>query len=176
MSNGFDWRKFAPRNRFATLAAGGLVVVLSGLFLPMLFPAASSVTPEQAAAVAGPQPPVIYDGPSLATLMLRLLFGIVTVSGLIVVTASVLKRRQRPRSKTPFASKPVEILGTMVVGRGLLYHVKIGNHHLLAGADATGFRSLVQLPAPRTETESPELNDLPTIISERVRVTLPHRT
>ena len=175
MSKGFDWRKFAPRKQFATLAAGGLVVIFSGLLLPSLF--TSSGGTEVLSTNPGPQPPVIYDGPSLGTLLARLACGIIIVSGLIVATVGFLKhRQQQPKKSANSPVREIEILGTLAVGRGLVYHVKVGNQHMLAGTDAFGFKSLLQLPAPKVEIDTADFDEPPTIISERLRVTLPPRT
>ncbi|WP_020468450.1 hypothetical protein [Zavarzinella formosa] len=172
MSNGFDWRRLAPKKRFATLAIGGLFVMFAGLVLPKLFvnqPEFSGGSPP----LAGLQPPVIDEGPSLPAMLARLVFGLLIVSGLIVATVRFLKQRQlRPAAAE--AKNPIEVLGFLPVGRGLVYHVKIGHHHLLAGTDAFGFKSLLQLPAISATTPPDEEKDeLPIIISERVRAALP---
>lgn len=175
MSKGFDWRKFAPRKQFATLAAGGLVVIFSGLLLPSIF-TSSGGADSLVKTIPGQQPPVIYEGPSLGMLLTRLACGIVIVSGLIVATVAFLKQRQQITKKS--ANTPpreIEILGTLTVGRGLVYHVKIGNQYLLAGTDAFGFKSLLQLPPPRVEIDTSDFDEPPTIISERLRVTLTPR-
>lgn len=172
MSKGFDWRKLAPRKQFPTLVVGGAFVVFAGLMLPALFTAGAA--PDPNSATVGPIPPVIYEGPSLGTILTRLACGIAVVSGLIVATVTILKNRQlAPKKVSPTEKREIEVLGTLAVGRGLVYHVKIGNQHMLAGTDAFGFKSLIQLPAPRNEFDSLDSEDVPLVLSERFRVNLP---
>lgn len=160
MSNGFDWQRFAPKNRFATLATGGIIVVFAGLLLPQLFLNRPAMAPT-------PDSPTINEGPTLTAMLLRLLFGLMTTCGLIVATVALLKRRQTAKpatTKTTAPAQPIEVLGMLPVGRGLVYHVRIGENHLLASTDAFGFKQLLPLPPAPV----PEADIVPHVISERV--------
>lgn len=175
MLNGFNKTSSISQGRFALLAVGGLVVILSGLLLPqLLLKPEAQIETEVVPTANQPTPfevPSPSEVPSLTMMFIRFAAGFVIVCGSIVVTTKYLKRPKRHVRQEPV--NPFKILGSMPIGRGMVYHVQIGDQHLLAGTDAFGFKKLISIPAVPEAQLPPDLHDMPKIISERVSVSLP---
>ena len=182
MSNGFDPKTAVRRKRFLTFAGTGAFVVLTGLALPQLFvdtPAAQSppTTPASEQKVIRATAPLKDEPraaePSVGAMAGRLVFGTIFVLALGAGTTYLVARRMR--AKPPAIGGPLQVVGSMAVGRGMVYLVKAGDHRLLVGTDMTGLKSLVHLPA-LVASDGTETADEPAVVlAERVSVTLPDR-
>ena len=111
--------------------------------------------------------------PSVGAMAGRLVFGTIFVLALGAGTTYLVARRMR--AKPPAIGGPLQVVGSMSVGRGTVYLVKAGDHRLLVGTDMTGLKSLVHLPA-LVASDGTETADEPAVVrAERVSVTLPDR-
>lgn len=87
------------------------------------------------------------EPPDTSGMLLRLGVGTIVTIGLCVATL-VLGRRWLQRPAANSTSRKLQIEETVVLGhRATLFLVKVGDHHLVAGTDAGGLKSLIVLPS-----------------------------
>ncbi len=144
------------RKRLYSLLATTLFVLVCVFAAPKLLTSPSE-TPSPAPTTSNAE-----NLPSIGAMLARLTAGTVVVLALCAGSTYWIARRHR--GKVPPNVGPMSIVGSMPIGRGVVYLVRVGDQRLLASADATGLRSLVQLPA------NVELDEGTTIIAERVTV------
>ncbi len=126
----------------------GLVVVLLGSTIPQYLMGESAAAPE-----AAPAPVANEEAPPTISGMFGKLFAgtlVIVVLGCAASWAFAKKNRKVP-PKDP--NQPMELLGKLPVGRGMVYYVRIKNHRVIAAVDNTGFKSITQvntLPIPET--------------------------
>jgi flagellar biogenesis protein FliO len=158
------------RKRLVTLLASGLFIAVCGIAAPRLLtppapsaqPAESPSTTSKAVPAKTSPAPEPTDLPSVGAMLTRLTVGSAVVLALCGGVTYWVARRMK--GKPPPVDGPLKVIGTLSVGRGLVYLVQAGDQRLLAGVDATGLKSLVHLPGGMTEL------DEPVVISERVAV------
>ena len=86
------------------------------------------------------------EPPDTSGMLLRLAFGTVATLGLCAATL-VFGRRWLQRPAASGSAQKMQIVGSVVLGhRATLFLVKVGDSHLVAGADAGGLKSLLVLP------------------------------
>lgn len=91
------------------------------------------------------------EPPDTSGMLLRLAFGTVVTLGLCAATL-VFGRRWLQRPAADGSAQKMRIVESVVLGhRATLFLVKVGDTHLVAGADAGGLKSLIVLPTPFQE-------------------------
>lgn len=172
-----------PRPRPSPVLIGtGILVIALGFGLPQLAPSASPASPKATTAdvgnskVAPPAPAPSHApapaSPEFGTAIARLIGGLVVVCALCVVATRYLNRR------------PVEPTGTMkvlaslrVAPRCVVHLVRAGDRRMLIGTDATGVKSLLELPGATPEPidlpVTPQAVDATSVVVGPVAVAMP---
>jgi flagellar protein FliO/FliZ len=154
-----------PRLRPSPVLIGtGILVISLGFGLPQLTPSASPTTPKAATADVGnpkvaPAAPVPTPAsaptpaaPEFGTAVVRLIGGLVVVCVLCVVATRYLNRRPKEATGT------MRVLASLrVAPRCVVHLVRAGERRLLIGTDATGVKSLLELPG--LEPATPQAAD-----------------
>jgi flagellar biogenesis protein FliO len=159
----------APQPSFKgklVLGIFGLLAIVAGLLVPKLWsdrvgvPEATTIqmapkdTKDTKDAKAGDTkdaweytPPARPELPDLGAMVGRLVFGTLIVVVLCVATLWMARRWLRVGPSSVARSGQLQVVESICLsGRSILYLVKAGDQHVLAGVDAAGLKALLTLP------------------------------
>jgi flagellar biogenesis protein FliO len=125
----------------------GILVIAVGFGLPRLAtsqPSSESPSRVISSPTTGLEPRAVQPAPANVGLsLLRLVVALGVVCALCVVAARWMNRK--PEAAT--AVSGMQVLASLRVGRCVVHLVRAGERRMLIGTDASGVKSLIELPA-----------------------------